>query len=84
MICSRKRWRTTRPARAAAIQRLARRNFERLKVNPHHPSLHFKKVGRHWSVRVGSNYRAVGKPVDDGMLWIWIGTHADYDTILRS
>jgi len=67
-----------------AVQRLARQNFERLKADPRHPSLHFKKVGRHWSVRVGSNYRAVGKPVDDGMLWIWIGTHADYDTILRS
>jgi hypothetical protein len=66
-----------------AVQRLARLSFERLKADPRHPSLHFKKVGRHWSARVGSNYRAVAKEVDDGMLWIWIGTHAEYDTIVR-
>lgn len=33
--------------------------FELLKQNPSHPSLHFKKVGRFWSVRVGIHYRAL-------------------------
>lgn len=31
-----------------------------LKCNPRHPSLHFKKVGRFWSVRVGLHHRAIG------------------------
>ena len=35
------------------IKKLANRNFELLKKNPYHPSLHLKKVGRYWSVRVG-------------------------------
>jgi hypothetical protein len=35
------------------VQRLADKNFELLKNNPRHPSLHFKRVGRYWSVRVG-------------------------------
>jgi hypothetical protein len=40
------------------IQRLADRCYELLRQDPHHSSLHFKKVGRFWSVRVGLHYRA--------------------------
>ena len=63
------------------IQVLARGNYELLKDNPRHPSLHFKKVGGHWSVRVGLGYRALGTDVADGVLWVWIGTHAHYDKL---
>jgi len=52
-----------------------------LKADPRHPSLHFKKLGKHWSVRVGAHHRAIAVQVDDGMYWIWIGTHADYDKL---
>jgi len=34
-----------------AIQEVADKNFELLKADPKHPSLHLKKVGRYWSVR---------------------------------
>jgi hypothetical protein len=61
------------------IRGLADKNFELLKLNPKHPSLQFKKVGRFWSVRVGLRYRALAVEVDDGLLWFWIGSHADYD-----
>jgi len=38
------------------IQELADKNYELLKANPFHPSLHFKKVTDDlWSVRVGMN-----------------------------
>jgi hypothetical protein len=43
------------------IKRLADKNFKLLETDPHHPSLHFKRVGHGWSARVGINYRAVGK-----------------------
>jgi hypothetical protein len=43
-----------------AIQRVADQNYELLKSDPSHPSLHFKKVGQYWSVRVGKGYRALG------------------------
>ena len=36
----------------ADVQSLADKNYELLKIDPTHPSLHFKKVGRYWSVRV--------------------------------
>jgi hypothetical protein len=41
------------------IQELANFNFELLKNDPRHPSLHFKKVGKFWSARVGMGYRAL-------------------------
>ena len=62
---------------------LADKNFQLLKDNPSHPSLQFKKVGKVWSVRVGSNYRAIATQIEEGYLWIWIGTHAEYDKLLR-
>ena len=65
------------------VRELADRNYELLKQNPQHPSLHFKKVGRFWSVRVCLRYRALAVPVNDGVLWFWIGAHADYDALIR-
>lgn len=62
-----------------SIQRLADKNYDLLKDNPRHPSLHLKKVGVYWSVRVGISYRAVAVEIDEGLLWFWIGTHAEYD-----
>ena len=64
------------------IQKLARENFELLKADPRHPSLHFKKVGQYWAVRVGRRYRALAAEVEDGMLWSWIGIHGEYDRII--
>ena len=66
------------------VQRLADKNFERLKADPSHPSLQFKKTGRVWSARVGLHYRAVAVAVADVFLWVWIGTHAEYDKLLAA
>jgi len=66
----------------ADVRRLADNSFAHLKTDPRHPSLHFKRVGKLWSVRVGDHYRALGMDVEGGVLWIWIGSHADYDRIL--
>ena len=66
----------------AEIQKLADKNFALLKDDPAHPSLHLKKVGRFWSVRVGRGYRALAAEHDDGLLWFWIGTHAEYDDLI--
>jgi hypothetical protein len=42
------------------IRDIADKNFELLKSNPKHPSLHFKQIGKLWSVRVGKHFRALG------------------------
>jgi len=66
----------------AEVQGLADKSFSLLKADSRHPSLHFKKVGRFWSARVGLHYRAVAVEAPDGLLWFWIGTHAEYDKIV--
>jgi hypothetical protein len=66
------------------VRALADKNFALLKDNPRHPSLQLKKVGRFWSVRVGLGYRALAVAVDDGLLWFWIGSHADYDATMKA
>lgn len=64
-----------------SIRALANKNYALLKENPRHPSLRFKKVGRFWSVRVGTRYRALAVEVDAGLLWFWVGSHSDDDAM---
>jgi hypothetical protein len=64
------------------IRELADKSFDLLKADSNHPSLHFKRVGRFRAVRIGLHYRALGVDIDDGILWFWIGTHADYDALV--
>lgn len=42
------------------VQRTADQCYELLKADSSHPSLHFKKVGKYWSVRAGKNYKGFG------------------------
>lgn len=65
------------------VRALVDRNYALLKENPQHPSLQFKKVGRFWSVRVGLRYRALAVETDGDLVWFWIGSHADYDAMIR-
>ena len=66
-----------------AIQDLADRNFEIMKENPRHPSLRLKKIGPLWSARVGISYRALGRDRKEGIVWFWIGPHAEYDQLIK-
>lgn len=66
-----------------SVQRLADRNYEIIKKDPKHPSLHFKKIGRYWSVRVGIHYWALAVEVEDGVLWFWVGSHSEYDKLIK-
>jgi hypothetical protein len=65
-----------------AVQRVADRNYALLRADPRHPSLHFKRVGRLWSVRVGSGYRALAADGPDGLVWFRIGPHDEYERLL--
>ena len=67
---------------SAEVQELADKNYELLKGDPYHPALHFKKIGRFWSVRVGLHYRALAVERDDDIVWFWIGHHSEYDVLV--
>ena len=65
------------------IQQLADRQYQLLRQDPRHPSLHYKKAGSFYSVRVGLHYRAIAVEESGAMLWVWIGTHAEYNHLVR-
>jgi len=68
------------------VQRLAAKNYRLWRDNPAHPSLDFKQLhgsGERFSVRVGNHYRALGQRVADGVEWVWIGTHEEYNKLIR-
>ena len=62
----------------------ARRAYRQFLRDPNHPSLRFKKLGGHgdlWSVRASISLRAVGSRDGDEIIWVWIGSHNDFDTM---
>jgi len=71
----------------AHIRRQARTAYALFRQNPSHPGLRFKQVNPGpppvYSVRVGSGYRAVGTLHGDTVVWYWIGSHAEYDQLLK-
>ena len=67
----------------AFIKRHAEESYALLKENPRHPSLHFKKVGKFWSVRIGLNYRALAVEDGSNFIWVWIGSHDDYERMIK-
>ena len=66
----------------AEIRKLADENYNLLKRDERHPSLHYRKVGRFRSVRVGLHYRALAVQAGEDVLWFWIGHHAEYDYLI--
>ena len=82
-----KQFRILLAALSSSVQQRARDAYKLFKLNPSHPSLRFKPVhtkakGSFYSVRIGIHYRALALREGDSLLWFWIGTHADYDTLL--
>ena len=68
------------------IQRRARRVYQLWKKNSAHPSLHFKCVDDIepiYSARIDNNYRVRGVRDQDTIIWYWIGTHDEYERLLR-
>jgi hypothetical protein len=66
-----------------SVQTVARKNFELLKDNSTHPSLHFKRVGNLWSVRAGLNHRALAVQDGSDFIWVWIGPHDEYRRLIK-
>lgn len=70
----------------APIRQLARDAYQMFRQNPSHPGLRFKKLIPDppiYSVRIGIGHRAVGTLNGDTIIWFWIGSHADYDKLLK-
>ena len=67
-----------------AIQKLAREKFHLWQEEPFNPSLQFKELLQDvWSARINQNYRTLGRRSGNLIVWFWIGTHAEYDQLLK-
>ena len=80
------RFRALRDSLPKPIQEKAKAAYELWSANPDHPSLRFKKVHVKlpiYSVRIDIDWRAVGLLEGDAVVWFWIGSHAEYEQLLR-
>jgi hypothetical protein len=56
--------------------------YKRFRQNPAHPGLQLERLRRDprlWAVRVTRDHRAVARRCQDDWVWIWIGSHKDFD-----
>ena len=70
----------------ADVRKQAREAYAMFVSDPYHASLHFKRIHSTrpaFSVRIGLHYRAVGILDKQEVTWFWIGSHADYDHLVR-
>ncbi|MSU57954.1 MAG: hypothetical protein EXS35_07195 [Pedosphaera sp.] len=68
----------------AEIQEQARDKYRLWQSDTFHSALQFKPLfGNVWSVRINQNYRALGRKRNNLVVWFWIGTHAEYDQLLK-
>jgi hypothetical protein len=76
-----------RAALPKPVQAKAVSAYELWSANPTHPSLRFKKIHRSlpiWSVRIDRGWRAVGVLERDSVVWFWVGSHHDYEALLKN
>lgn len=69
-----------------SIRQQAKEAYKLFKQNPNHKSLRFKKVHLIepiYSVRINIDYRAVGILEGKEIIWFWIGSHKEYDKLLK-
>jgi len=68
------------------VRKQAKGAYGLFSKNPYYPSLHFKRIHSNrpiFSVRINIDYRAVGILEDDDITWFWIGSHPDYETLVK-
>ncbi|MEI6221844.1 MAG: hypothetical protein WCP97_03685 [bacterium] len=80
------RFRQAFTALPVSVRQQARKAYLLFSSNPSHPSLRFKQVHTThpvFSVRVGLSYRALAVRKNDTLIWFWIGSHEEYELLLK-
>ena len=68
------------------VRQQANEAFDQFQQDPFHPGLNFKRVHSSrpiYAARITKDYRAVGIQKNGLMIWFWIGSHSDYDLLLK-
>lgn len=67
------------------VRKAAQKVYRLWLADPRLSGLRFKHIGQDiYSIRINDDYRALAMSYEDGFLWFWIGTHAEYDRFLKS
>ena len=61
----------------------ARKSYQLWKDNPRHPSLRFERKGDYRSVRISRGWRALAREHEGTLYWFWIGSHDEYERLLK-
>jgi hypothetical protein len=68
------------------IRKEAKKAYRQFKKDPYYPGLRFKRIHSTrpiFSLRITKDYRALGLQQDSNIIWFWIGSHSDYDLLLK-
>ena len=68
------------------IRNQANESYSKFKNDPYYPGLHFKRVHSKraiFAIRISKDYRSLGVLQGNEIIWFWIGSHSDYDKILK-
>lgn len=69
------------------IQKEAVKAYKLWKKDPYYPSLKFERKHHRkpiYSVSIGSDWRALGLVQDGTITWFWIGSHEDYNNLIKN
>ncbi|MEM9274587.1 MAG: hypothetical protein AAGA80_16735 [Cyanobacteria bacterium P01_F01_bin.143] len=69
-----------------SVLKQASKAYALWKSDKYYAILQFKRVSQRqpiYSVRVSPNYRALGLLEENHIYWFWIGTHSEYDELLK-
>ncbi|HEY3840733.1 MAG TPA: hypothetical protein VGL72_29375 [Bryobacteraceae bacterium] len=70
-----------------SIQTLAEKNYRLWREDPHHASLRFRRLQgsqERYTVRIGDHYRALATVKGGVITWVWIGTHEEYNRLVKA
>jgi len=70
----------------ADIRKQAYKAYAQFMRDPFHPGLNFEEVNRRtglWSARITDDYRVLGYRDQGEVVWFWIGTHTEYEKLIR-
>jgi len=69
-----------------SVRKSTKEIYKQFLKDPYYPSLHFKQIHSTrpiFSVRITKNYRAIGVVQENDIIWFWIGSHAEYNRLIK-
>lgn len=68
------------------IKKQANQSYIKFQDDPYQSGLHFKRIHSKkpiFSIRITKDYRSLGVLQEREIIWFWIGSHSDYDKMLK-